>query len=78
MSRPRTVPPTLEAPVHGGAIKRCAVLTEVAIHTIALPEGHFAAIVFSNPAAPFGAMAIIDKDEAEAQIQLLKNGDRGC
>jgi hypothetical protein len=73
MSRPRTLDATMLAPAHGDVTKRCVVMTEVAIHTIELPEGHFAAIVHSRPQSEIAAIAILDRDEVEAHIQLLRN-----
>lgn len=73
MSRPRTLPPVMAAPAHGGAEKQCVVMNETAIHTIELPEGHFAAIVLSRPISGIGVIAILDRDEVEAHIQLLRN-----
>jgi hypothetical protein len=75
MSRARTLEATMkDVPCHGGVLKDCVVMTETAIHTIELPEGHFAAIVFSRGAAsPIGAISILDEDEVEAHILLLRN-----
>lgn len=73
MPRRRTVPPVLTAPSHNGVEKRCTVMTETAVHTVALPEGHFASIVLSRPTSDEGAIAILDRDETEAAIQLLQN-----
>jgi uncharacterized small protein (DUF1192 family) len=73
MSRERTVPAVMEAPTHNGVMKRCVVMTETAIHTIALPEGHFTAMVFSRTESDVAAIVILDRDEAEAQIALLQN-----
>lgn len=73
VSRARTVDSLMDAPTHGGETKRCFVMTEVAIHTIALPEGHFTALVHSRPGAEMGVIAILDHDEVEAQIALLRN-----
>jgi hypothetical protein len=73
MSRARTVPATMPAPAHGGVEKQCVVMIEAAIHTIELAEGHFAAIVLSRPSSDIAAIAILDRDEVEAHIQLLRN-----
>lgn len=73
MPRRRTVPPILTAPSHNGFEKQCTVMTETAIHTVALPEGHFASIVLTRPDSDEGAIAILDRDETEAHIQLLQN-----
>lgn len=73
MSRPRTVSATMLAPAHNGVIKTCVVMTECAIHTIDLPEGHFAAIVESRPNNDIAAITILDRDEVEAHITLLRN-----
>ena len=69
----RTVPAQMDAPAHGGVIKRCVTMTEVAIHTVQLPEGHFAALVLSRPNSDIAAIAFLDRDEVEAQITLLRN-----
>jgi hypothetical protein len=64
----------VEAPTHGGAIKPCLVMTECAIHTVELAEGHFAAIVHSLPGEKGpAAIAFLDRDEVEAHILLLRN-----
>ena len=73
MSRPRTVPATMQAPAQNGVLENCVVMTESAIHTIDLPEGHFAAIVHSRPTSDVAAIAILDRDEVEAHILLLRN-----
>jgi hypothetical protein len=73
MSKPRTAPPFMMAPTHGGQIKKCVTMTETAIHTIELEEGHFAALVLSHPSSPIAVIAILDREEIEAQIQLLRN-----
>lgn len=73
MSRPRTVTPTMHAPCHNDIVRNCVVMTESAVHTIALPEGHFAAIVLSRPQSDVGAITILDRDEVEAHITLLRN-----
>lgn len=69
----RTVPPVIEAPTHGGAIKPCIVMTECAIHTITLAEGSFAAIVHSLPDREAAVIALLDRAEVEAHITLLRN-----
>lgn len=61
------------APVHGGGNKRSVVMTEAAVHTIGLPEGHFAAIVLSRPISEVAAICILGRDEVEAHITLLRN-----
>lgn len=48
-------------------------MTECAIHTVELPEGHFAAIVLSHPERVRGTIAFLDRDEVEAHITLLRN-----
>lgn len=75
MSRPRIVNPSMMAPTHSSASKPCITMTETAIHTIALPEGHFTAIVHSNPGpdSRVGVIAILDHDEVEEHIRLLLN-----
>lgn len=72
-NRSRTVAATMVAAAHLGVLKRCVVMTETAIHTIELPEGHFAAIVQSRPNSDIAAISILDRDEVEAHIQLLRN-----
>lgn len=73
MARARNVPPIVHAPCHKGAIKPCVTMTEVAIHTITLAEGSFAAIVASTPEGPTGSIQFLDRDEVEAHITLLRN-----
>lgn len=73
MGRSRTVESIIIAPVHGGVMKPCLVMTESAVSTIELPEGHFTAIAISRPGMHSGAMVIIDHEEVEAMIQFLQN-----
>lgn len=80
MSRPRTVPRAMFAPTHSRPEgTRARLVTETAIHTVALPEGHFASIVMSRPepaGSPFTdltTIAILDRDEVEEHIRLLRN-----
>jgi hypothetical protein len=73
MSRPRSVPATFPAPAHNNVMKNCVAMTQCAIHTIELPEGHFAAIVASRPNSDVAAIQILDRDEVEAHILLLRN-----
>lgn len=84
MGRSRTVGPVIEALGHGGVVRTCRVMTEIAISTVELPEGHFASIVLSLPNNRFASLAILDRDDVEATIELLRNamddadrGDRG-
>jgi hypothetical protein len=72
-NRGRTVPPTIMAPIHDGSEKRSVVMTNSAIHTIRLAEGSFAAIVLSRPTSDVAAIAILDRAEVAAHIQLLRN-----
>lgn len=69
----RTAPAVMDAPAHNGVIKRCVTMTEAAVHTVELAEGHFAALVLSRPDSNIGAIAFMDREEVEAQIALLKN-----
>lgn len=72
--RQRTTDATMEAPTHGGMFKECAVMTEVAVHTVTLPEGSFAAIVHSNPGPDGKAyIAFLDRSEIDDLITLLRN-----
>jgi hypothetical protein len=73
MNRPRTVSATMDAPAHNGVVKRCVTMTEAAIHTVKLPEGHFAALVLSRPNSDMAAIAFMDREEVEAHITLLRN-----
>lgn len=63
----------MDAPAHGGVTKRCVTMTECAIHTAELPEGHFACLVLSRPSSDVAAIAFMDRDEVEAHIVLLRN-----
>jgi hypothetical protein len=73
-SRPRTLPPFIQAPTHGDVTKICRVMTECAIHTVTLPEGSFAVIVHSLPGHDGPAVvSFLDPDEVEAHITLLRN-----
>lgn len=72
-NRPRTVPAIMKAvPGHSGPVD-AITMNETAVHTITLPEGHFACIVQTNPALGYGAITILDRAEVEAHIQLLRN-----
>lgn len=62
----------MDAPGHLDVMRRCVVMTEVAIHTITLQEGSFAAIVTNNEQG-IAAIQILDRDDVEAQIQLMRN-----
>lgn len=74
MPRARTLPPFIQAPTHGDVVKICRVMTECAIHTVGLPEGHFAAIVHSVPGDDGPAVvSFLDRDEVLAHIKLLRN-----
>lgn len=73
MPRARTVPAFMEAPTHSGGVQPCRVMTETAIHTVTLPEGSFACIVHSLAGGQLGVIALLDRDEVEAHIQLLRN-----
>lgn len=72
-TKARSVPPVLDCPVHGGAVKPCMVATSNAVHTLDLPEGHFAALVLDAPNLGIGAVAIMERAEVEALILLLRN-----
>ncbi len=69
----RTLPLNIDAPTHSGETKPSVVMTETAIHTVELPEGHFAAIVQSNPLTKIAAISILDRAEVEAHIVFLRN-----
>ncbi len=73
MPRERTTGPIMDAPVHGGGTAQAVVMTESAISTITLAEGSFACFVQSTPGCPFAAISILDRDEVEAHILLLRN-----
>jgi hypothetical protein len=74
VSRPRTTGPVMIAPTHSNPKgEPCVVATECAIHTITLPEGSFSAIVHSVPEAGIAMIAILDHDEVEEHIRLLRN-----
>ena len=48
-------------------------MTECAIHTVELEEGHFASLVLSRPNSDVAAIAFLDRDEVTAHIKLLLN-----
>ena len=73
MSRIRHVPPVMRAPVHSGETKNCTVMTDVAVHTITLEQGSFAALVLSNGDGGTSVISILDEDDVEAHIALLRN-----
>ncbi len=72
MSRARTVSRYMDAPGHLDVMRRCTVMTEVAIHTVTLEEGSFAAIVTNNDIG-MASIQILDRDDVEAQIRLMRN-----
>mgnify|MGYP001099970130 FL=1 len=76
MPRKRTLPPFIQAPTHGDVLKICRVMTECAIPTVGLPEGHFAAIVHSLPGPEGPAVVSFLRDEVLAHIKLLRNAIR--
>lgn len=76
MARTRTVPSVMMAPSHSHPEGvPCFVANESAIHTVALPEGHFAAIVtaLEGPTGGTAIIAFLDRDEVEEHIRLLRN-----
>lgn len=73
MPRPRVVDAQMDVPAHGGVMKKGVVMTETAVHTIELAEGHFACMVQSRPNSDIAAVTIMDRDEVEALILLLRN-----
>jgi hypothetical protein len=73
MPRPRSVPAFIEAPTHSGGVQPCRVMTECAIHTVTLPEGSFACIVPSLAGGQLAVLQILDRDEVEAHITILRN-----
>lgn len=73
MSRARELPPVFKSPTHTGGQKPCIVMTETFISTIELAEGHFACMTFSRPDLESGAVIVLDRDEVEAQIAILRN-----
>lgn len=75
MGRHRTVPPIMDAPTHANGMKPCVSMTANAVHTITLPEGSFTALVLDNDVGVRGAIAIMDHEEVEALIALLRLAD---
>ena len=76
MGRSRTLPPVMMAPTHSHPEGVPSfVANECAIHTITLPEGHFAAIVQSQEGPTGGAsiIGVLDREEVEEHIRLLRN-----
>jgi hypothetical protein len=73
MPRPRTVAAFLEAPTHSGGVQPCRTMTETAIHTVTLAEGSFACIVNSLSDGRLATICILDRDEVETHITLLRN-----
>lgn len=70
----RMLPPILEMMTHDQGMKDCAVMTDCAIHTVVMAGGRaYAAMVFNQRDCPIGAVTILSRAEAEAQIQLLNN-----
>lgn len=76
MNRPRVLPAVMIAPTHSHPEGEPAfVANECAIHTISLPEGHFAAIVQSQQGKTGGVsiIGVLDEEEVERHIALLRN-----
>lgn len=73
MPRLRTVGEFIPAPTHSGGVCPARVMTESAISTITLPEGSFACFVQSLGHGKLACISILDRDEVEAHIQLLRN-----
>lgn len=76
MSRARTTGPVMAAPTHSHPEGiPCFVMNECAIHTVTLPEGAFSAIVHAceGPTGGVAVIAILDHDEVEEHIRLLRN-----
>lgn len=73
MANPRTVASVMELPVHEGGIKPCITMVNAAIHTIEVDGKHFAALVLSRPDAGMGCVAILDREEFDAQSALFRN-----
>lgn len=69
----RILPPFIAAPTHANGAKACRVMTATAVHTVSLPEGHFAAIVHDRDDDPEGVIVILDRSEAEPLVALLQN-----
>lgn len=70
----RMLPPILEMQTHDQGMKDCAVMTDTAVHTVVMAGGRaYAAMVFNQQECPIGAVIILDRAEAEAQIALLNN-----
>lgn len=70
----RILPPILEMLTHDQGMKDCAVMTSTAVHTAVMAGGRaYAAMVFNQAECPIGAVIILDRAEAEAQIALLNN-----
>lgn len=73
MNRVRTLPAHTPVPAHDGRMTNGVTMTECAIHTVQLQEGHFTAIVHSRPGSDISAVAYLDEEEVEAHITLLRN-----
>lgn len=70
----RMLPPILEMMTHDQGMKDCAVMTDCAVHTVTMAGGQaYAAMVFNQCECPIGAVIILTRAEAEAQIALLNN-----
>jgi len=67
------MPHVLEMLTHDQGMKDCIVCTSTAIHTVKIKGKHFAALVINQSQSPCGAVALLDRQEVEAQIALLKN-----
>lgn len=72
--RPRKTDRHMDAPTHTG-MKRCVVVSEVAVHTITLEDGgSFAALVHSNPGRGGEAyIAIMDRSDINETTTMLRN-----
>jgi hypothetical protein len=74
MSDPnRILPRAMSMMTHDQGMMPCIVTTSTAIHTVELGTGHYAALVMNSAESPLGAVAFLNREEVEAQIQLLRN-----
>lgn len=72
--RQRVTAPILEMLTHDQGMKDCFVATSAAIHTVEIPGyGHCAALVLNQAECPIGAVILLDREELEAQVLLLRN-----
>jgi hypothetical protein len=67
------MPPIMEMPTHADGMKDCAVATSTAVHSVTLSTGRaYAVLVHYQRDFPVGYCSLLDREEGEAMIELLR------